>query len=102
MCGAREEATLARMSPYDVFIALVVAAFVIGAASRSRWVPWIVPAGMVVYWVVATVQLAAEGDNGTGEDQTGLAVFVGVLAVSVLAAAVGAGRLLRFWLRDRW
>jgi hypothetical protein len=80
------------MSPYAVFAALVFAAFAVGAVSRSRWVPWIVPAGLAVYWVIATIQVAAEDDNGTGDDQTGLAVFVGVVAVTVVVVAAGESR----------
>ena len=83
------------MSPYAVFAALVFAAFAVGALSRSRWVAWIVPAGLAVYWVIATIQVAAQDDNGTGDDQTGVAVFVGVVAVSVVAAAAWVGRLVR-------
>jgi hypothetical protein len=82
------------MSPYAAFMLLAVLAFVVGAASRTRWVPWILPAALVVYWAIATLQL-------NGDDQTLLAVFVGVVVVGALAAAAVAGRLLHLWIAER-
>jgi hypothetical protein len=86
---------------YALFLARVVLAFSVAAAARSRWLPSVLPTGVAVFWLIATLRMAAESDTGTGEDQTGVAVYAGVVAVGVLAAAAGAGRALRLWLDER-
>jgi hypothetical protein len=84
-----------------LYLALLVLAFSIGAASRSRWLPWIVPVGSALYWLVETLRLGAETDAAIVEDQTGVAVVLGMFTVGLVAVAAGAGRLLRAWSAGR-
>jgi hypothetical protein len=78
-----------------LYVVPVVVAFFVAAMVSSRWLPWIVPVGMAAYWLVRTLELGAENDNGTGANQPGVAALTGVVAVAVLVGAVGAGKLVR-------
>lgn len=83
----------------EVVGGVLAVSVVLGAVARPRWLAWLPPGAVGIWFLIVTLREAGILPGGTSERQVGLGVLTTVSSVVVTGAAVLLGRQLTRWFR---